>query len=216
MTHPALILAGGEARRLGGIDKPLLELTGRSLLERIVELLAAQAGPIALSANGDPTRFASFGLPVLPDGAFAGQGPLAGVLAGLDWAAAQGAEALLTVPGDTPFIPPDLAAALAPPPACAMSAGQVHHLVALWPVTARATLRRFLAEPGRRGVRNFTEGRDFTDGRDFTEGLAMRRVDFPAVAWDPFHNVNTPEDLATARILASRRETHRERRGGTP
>jgi molybdopterin-guanine dinucleotide biosynthesis protein A len=210
MMHPALILAGGEARRLGGIDKPLLELTGRSLLERIIELLAAQAGPIALSANGDPARFASFGLPVLPDGAFAGQGPLAGVLAGLDWAAAQGAEALLTVPGDTPFIPPDLAAALSPPPACATSAGQVHHLVALWPVTARAALRRFLAEPGRRGVR------DFTEGRDLAEGLAMRRVDFPAVAWDPFHNVNTPEDLATARILASRRETHPERRGGTP
>jgi hypothetical protein len=107
MTHPALILAGGAARRLGGIDKPLLELGGRSLLERIIELLAAQAGPIALSANGDPARFASFGLPVLPDGAFGGQGPLAGVLAGLDWAAAQGAEALLTVPGDTRFIPPD-------------------------------------------------------------------------------------------------------------
>ena len=109
-----------------------------------------------------------------------------------------------------PFIPPDLAAALAPPPACATSAGQVHHLVALWPVTARAGLRRFLAEPGRRGVR------DFTEGRDLAERLAMRRVDFPAVAWDPFHNVNTPEDLATARILASRRDTHRERRGGKP
>jgi molybdopterin-guanine dinucleotide biosynthesis protein A len=194
MTHAALILAGGEARRLGGIDKALLELDGRSLLERIIERLLPQAAPIALSANGDPARFAPFGLPVLPDGAFAGQGPLAGVLAGLDWAAAQGAEALLTVPGDTPFIPPVLAAALAPPPACAMSAGRVHHLVALWPVTARAALHRFLSEPGLRGV------------REFTACLAMRRVDFPAVAWDPFHNVNTPDDLTVARGLAGRRE----------
>ncbi len=195
MTHAALILAGGEARRLGGIDKALLVLDGRSLLEGIIALLRPQASPIALSANGDPARFAPFGLPVLPDGAFAGQGPLAGVLAGLDWAAAQGAEALLTVPGDTPFIPPDLAAALAPPPACAMSAGQVHHLVALWPVPVRAALRRFLGDPGPRGV------------RDFTAGLAMRRVDFPVVAWDPFHNVNTPDDLEAARGLAGRRET---------
>jgi molybdopterin-guanine dinucleotide biosynthesis protein A len=195
MTPAALILAGGDARRLGGIDKPLLELAGQSLLERIISRLLPQAAPIALSANGDPARFASFGLPVLADGGFADQGPLAGVLAGLDWAAAQGAEALLTVPGDTPFIPPDLAAALAPPPACAMSAGQMHHLVALWPVTARAALRRFLSQPGPRGV------------RDFTAGLAMRRVDFPAVAWDPFLNVNTQDDLTAARVLAGRRQT---------
>jgi len=136
---------------------------------------------------------------VLPDGAFAGQGPLAGVLAGLDWAAAQGAEALLTVPGDTPFIPPDLAAALTPPPACATSAGHVHHVVALWPTAARHALRRFLSEPGPRGVHHFTAR------------LRMRRVDFPAPAWDPFLNVNTPEDLATARELAGA-----SRRGGKP
>lgn len=194
MMPAALILAGGAARRLGRIDKALLDLDGRSLLARIIERLVPQAARIALSANGDPARFVAFGLPVLPDGAIAGQGPLAGVLVGLDWAAAQGADALLTVPGDTPFIPPDLAAALAPAPACAMSAGQVHHLVALWPVTARAALRRFLSEPGPRGV------------RDFTAGLPMRRVDFPAVAWDPFHNVNTPDDLAAARLLAGRQE----------
>ncbi len=190
MTPAALILAGGAARRLGGVDKPLLDLAGISLLERILSRLRPQAAAIALSANGDPARFAAFDLPVLPDGAFAGQGPLAGVLAGLDWAAAQGAAALLTVPGDTPFIPPDLAAALAPPPACATSAGQMHHLVALWPTAARHALRRVLTEPGPRGA------------RDFTASLAMRRVDFPTAAWDPFLNVNTPEDLATARVLA--------------
>lgn len=204
MTHATVILAGGQARRLGGIDKTLLVLGGKSLLARIIERMDPPAAPIALSANGDPARFAAFGLPVLPDGAFAGQGPLAGVLAGLDWAQAQGADALLTVPGDTPFIPTDLAAALAPPPACASSAGRAHHLVALWPIAARAALYRFLSEPGRHGV------------RDFAAGLAMRRVDFPALAWDPFHNVNTPDDLTAARGLAGRRDTLRETRGGKP
>ena len=198
MKHAALILAGGEARRLGGVDKTLLVLDGRSLLARITERLRPQAAAIAVSANGDPARFAAYGLTVLPDGAFAGQGPLAGVLAGLEWAAAHGTEALLTVPGDTPFIPPDLAAALAPPPACAMSVGQVHFLVALWPVGAWDALRRFLSKAGPRGV------------RDFSASLGMRRVDFPVAAWDPFLNVNTADDLEAARAVTGRRET----RGG--
>jgi molybdopterin-guanine dinucleotide biosynthesis protein A len=90
MTPAALILAGGAARRLGGVDKPLLDLAGISLLERIIPRLRPQATPIALGANGDPARFAAFGLQVLPDGAFAGQGPLAGVPAGLGWAARLG------------------------------------------------------------------------------------------------------------------------------
>ncbi len=188
----ALILAGGGARRLGGIDKPLLALAGASLLARIIEAVAPQAAALALSANGDPARFAAFGLPVLPDGAFLGQGPLAGVLAGLDWAAALGATALLTVPGDTPFVPRDLAAALAPPPSCAASGGYVHTLVALWPVAVRGALRGFLGAPGPRGV------------RDFAATLGMRPVAFAAVAPDPFYNVNTPADLAAARALAGR------------
>jgi molybdopterin-guanine dinucleotide biosynthesis protein A len=195
MTPAALILAGGAARRLGGIDKPLLEIAGKSLLEWIVVGLRPQTSAIALSANGDPTRFAAFGLPVLADGAFAGQGPLAGVLAGLDWAADQGAEALLTVPGDTPFIPVDLAAALAPAPACAASAGHIHHLAALWQVAARADLRRFLSVPGPRKVGHFAAT------------LAPRVVDFPAMEWDPFHNVNTSDDLATASMIARLRMT---------
>jgi molybdopterin-guanine dinucleotide biosynthesis protein A len=204
MPPAALILAGGGARRLGGVDKPLLDLDGKSLLDWIIARLSPQAAPIALSANGDPARFAAFGLEVLPDGEFAGQGPLAGLLAGLDWAAAQGAAALLTVPGDTPFIPPDLATALAPPPACATSAGRTHHLVALWPVTARGALRRFLSEPGPRGVRDFLDLAPVSGG--VTAGGPMRRVDFRTASWDPFHNVNTPDDLTAARMLASRRE----------
>lgn len=195
----AIVLAGGGARRLGGVDKPLLVLGGQTVLARILATLAPQAGPIAISANGDPARFAAFGLPVLEDATFAGQGPLAGVLAGLDWAAAQGSATLLTVPGDTPFIPADLVDRLAPAPSCAASAGQAHHLVALWPVTCRAALRAWLAQPGPRGVRNFSAT------------LGQRQIAFAAVAFDPFLNVNTPDDLTRARAVADRLGT-----GGEP
>jgi len=146
----ALILAGGSARRMGGQDKPLLELAGTRMIERIVAALDTPR--IAISANGDPARFAALNLPVLPDGAFAGEGPLAGVLAGLDWAASLGADSLLTVPGDTPFIPRGLAAVLDPAPACAASRQRPHYLVALWPAACRDALRDILAVPGRRDV----------------------------------------------------------------
>ncbi len=184
----ALILAGGAGRRMGGVDKPLLELGGLSMIERI--LSALEPCRVAISANGDPARFAVLGRPVLSDGAFAGQGPLAGLLAGLDWAAAVDADALLTVPGDTPFIPRGLADALAPPPACAASDGRVHHLVALWPVACRDILRQLLSVRGRRDIAHFAGT------------IGMRRVDFAVAKWDPFLNVNTPEDLALARAIA--------------
>jgi molybdopterin-guanine dinucleotide biosynthesis protein A len=186
----ALVLAGGMATRMGGGDKPLLAVGNASMLARVITALAAETSTIAISANGDPSRFAAFGLPVLPDGKFAGEGPLAGVLAGLDWADANGAEALLTVPGDTPFIPPGLAAALSPAPSCAASRGQPHHLVALWPVAARDTLRKLLSAPGPRSVARFADS------------IAARRVAFAAADRDPFFNVNTPEDLAIARGTA--------------
>ena len=188
-----LILAGGAARRLGGGDKPLHEIGGRSLLARILDTLDP-ALPVAISANGDPARFAAFARPVLADGAFAGQGPLAGLLAGLDWAAGLGASALLSLPGDTPFLPRDLAAALAPAPAVACSAGRTHHLVALWPVAARAVLRARLMQPGRRDVAGFAAK------------IGMRKVDFPLRNGDPFLNVNTSDDLAAARTRAMREQ----------
>jgi molybdopterin-guanine dinucleotide biosynthesis protein A len=186
----ALILAGGAARRMGGGDKPLLEVAGSRMIEAVIAAL--DLPDIAISANGDPARFAAFGLPVLPDGAFAGEGPLAGVLAGLVWAADIGAATLLTVPGDTPFIPHGLAAALAPAPACAASEGRAHHLVALWPAACRGALHQLLAAPGRRDVHHFAQQ------------IGVRRVDFPAAKWDPFLNVNTPEDLAAARAIAEK------------
>ncbi len=164
---------------MGGGDKPLLSLAGQSMLARILATLAPDHAHVAISANGDPARFGT-ALPVLAD-PVAGQGPLAGILAGLDWAASLGADALLSVPGDTPLIPPGLAARLAPAPSVAESGGRRHHLVALWPVAAAPALRAFLARPGPRSV------------RAFAETLPARPVAFPG---DPFSNVNTPEDLA--------------------
>ena len=187
-----LILAGGGARRLGGQDKPLLEIGGMPMLARVIATLLADGHAVAISANGDPSRFAAFGLPVLPDEAFVGEGPLAGVLAGLEWATERGADALLTVPGDTPFVPRGLAAALDPAPSCAASDGRVHHLVALWPAACRQDLRQLLSTPG---------GRDIAG---FARGIGMRTVDFAVAKCDPFLNVNTPEDLAVARAIAER------------
>lgn len=188
-----LILAGGSGRRLGGIDKPLLEIGGTSILARIAAALDLPR--MAISANGDPARFAAFGLPVLPDGAWAGQGPLAGVLTGLLWAGSIGAEALLTVPGDTPFIPRGLAARLAPGPSRATSGGREHHLVALWPTATAEPLRAWLSEPGPRHA-----------GR-FAAAIGARRVDFPVSPWDPFLNINTQEDLERVRSLLATTES---------
>ncbi|MBS0643636.1 MAG: molybdenum cofactor guanylyltransferase [Proteobacteria bacterium] len=199
MTKTAgLVLAGGSAQRMGGGDKPLRLLHGRTLLEHV--LAALDVTRVAISANGDPARFARFGLPVLPDTAFAGRGPLAGVLAGLDWAEREGADALLTVPGDTPFIPLNLAATLAPAPATAESLGQKHNLVALWPVSARAALQRFLAAPGSPRV-----------GR-FAQSIGMRYVPFDGSDPRWFANVNTPEELLQLERMDDRRDLPADRR----
>ena len=177
-----LVLAGGAARRMGGGDKPLLEVAGQPMLARVIAALGVS--PIAISANGDPARFASFGLPVLPDGGFAGEGPLAGLLAGLRWAEALGMSSLLTAPGDTPLLPAGLASHLQPAPCCAASQGRRHHLVALWPVSCATTLHTTLSAPGSRRV------------ADFAERIGMICVDFAVLGGDPFVNVNTPDELA--------------------
>jgi molybdenum cofactor guanylyltransferase len=190
-----LVLAGGEARRMGGGDKPLLEVAGRPMLASVIAVLGVL--PIAISANGDPARFAAFGLPVLPDGAFQGQGPLAGLLAGLQWAASLGMTSLLTAPGDTPFLPAGLAQRLQPPPCCAASQGQPHHLVALWPVACAPTLQSALSTPGSRRV------------ADFAERIGMRHVNFPVLHGDPFANVNTPKELAQARSAVNTDDDHK-------
>ncbi|WP_323989754.1 MULTISPECIES: molybdenum cofactor guanylyltransferase [Nguyenibacter] len=197
MRFAVVILAGGLATRMGGGDKPLLRAGGRSLLAHLLDRLGGAGGPLAINARGDAARFAAFGLPVLPDGPV-GTGPLAGVLAAMDWAAGLGCDAVLTVPGDTPFVPRDLPAALAPAPAVAVSAGRRHHLVALWPVAARDALRARLAALPPDGPRAAF------GVRAFAVTIGMRDVDFSARPFDPFHNVNTPADLAEADRLAPR------------
>jgi molybdopterin-guanine dinucleotide biosynthesis protein A len=181
---PALILAGGQGTRMGHADKAFIQLAGQPLIAHLLARLAPQTGPIAISANGDPARFAAFNLPVLPD-PIAGKGPLAGVLAGLVWAADLGAESLLTIPVDTPFIPEDLLTRLTPAPAVACHQGRQHHLAALWPTGAAAILARFLEPDGSHKV------------RDVLRLFRARQVSFNAPD-DPFHNVNTPADLAIA------------------
>jgi molybdopterin-guanine dinucleotide biosynthesis protein A len=175
----ALILAGGAARRMGGVDKPLLSLGRRTILAEILLRLRPQAAMVALSANGDPARFGAYGLPVLAD-PVPDQGPLTGLLQGLEWAARCGAEALLSVPGDTPFVPRDLVARLSPAPACAASGGHVHPLVALWPVASRSRLHAW------------TNPRV----RSFASAIGMREVAFADA--QAFLNVNTHADLAAA------------------
>ncbi len=190
----AVILAGGEARRLGGIDKTLIPIGGKPILSLILERLQPQVDRIAIGANGDPARFTGFGLPVLADQR-RGIGPLGGLLRALDWAAEQGAEDLLTVPGDTPFIPSDLLRRLLPAPAVAASAGRRHHLVALWPVAWRDALAvhldRLAPDVPRRAYGTLA----------FAAPRAMREVTFEVDGTDPFFNVNTGQDRAQAQAM---------------
>ena len=183
MNIAALILAGGKATRFGGVDKAFVSLHGRPLLEHVLERLRPQASPIAISANGNPARFAAYGLKVLADAPeFAACGPLAGVAAGLAWAAGQGADWLLTMPVDTPAFPLTLAADLSPGPAVAVYEGRQHHLTALWPVSFGAGLEDFLRRDAKYKV------------RDALALCGARQVAFTS-ARDPFANLNSPEDL---------------------
>ncbi len=193
------ILAGGLARRLGGGDKGLRLVGGRSVLQRVVDRVGPQVTRLALNANNDPRRFAGLGLPVVPDSLPDRLGPLAGVLALLDWAAAHQPAVgwVVTAPADAPFLPHDLVTRLhaerrrlGAALAYAASGGRTHPVVGLWPVAIRDELRRAVVEQGVRKIDAFT-------GR--YDGAA---VQWPADPVDPFFNVNTPEDLAEADRLA--------------
>ena len=200
-TIAGIILAGGLSRRMGGGDKTLVTIAGRPLLGRIVERLSVQADPMALNANGDPQRFTGFNLPVVPDQVERFAGPLAGVLAGMEWAAKIGAHRLVTVAGDTPFFPEDLVVRLADAAgsrtdriAVAASGERRHPTFALWPVELAGNLRRAL-DAGQRRVITFIERHDHV-AVEFAFGQAGE------AAYDPFLNVNTPQDLADAERLA--------------
>lgn len=195
----AVLLAGGLARRMGGGDKALLCLDGRPLLDHVLARIRPQVRAVALNANGDPSRFAAWGLPVLADPLPDNPGPLAGVLAGMRWAQAIGAADLLSVPTDTPFLPEDLLARLVHarraagvPIACAASAGRTHPVAALWPAALADALAAALAA-GMRKIDRWTA----------TQGVT--HATFDESGYDPFFNVNTPDELAAAaRLLTGR------------
>lgn len=198
MPIAGLILAGGRSSRMGGGDKTLLDLAGRPMLAHIVDRFGPQVDRLALSANGDPARFAAFGLPVLGDGAFVDAGPLAGILAGLDWAAELKAERLVSVAGDTPFLPRDLVGRLlaATPDtsaiAMAASGGARHPVFAAWPTSLRESLREFLAAGSTYKVTHFADG------------FPLIVVDFPTEPVDPFFNVNLRSELVDAEAILAR------------
>ncbi len=206
-TYPAtlgLVLAGGLARRMGGGDKALLRIGDATILERVLDRLTPQCSGVILNANGDPGRFAFTRLPVVADDVPGFAGPLAGILAGLDWAAthAPGVAWIASVPGDCPFLPRDMVARLhaaratdRQPLACARSGEWRHPVVGLWPVALRADLRHALVAEGLRKIEVWT-------GR---HGIAI--ADWPTAPVDPFFNVNTPEDAAEAGRIASRHKS---------
>jgi molybdenum cofactor guanylyltransferase len=196
---PGVVLAGGLARRMGGGDKPLREIAGQTILARVVARLEPQCEGLLLSANGDPLRFASLGLPVIADDVKDHPGPLAGILAGLDWAAAHRPNArwTLTAPGDCPFLPRDLVARLRQAVsvegaelAVAASQGRSHPVIGLWRVALRGALREALVVEGLRKVESWTAR------------FGVATVAWPAEPVDPFFNVNTGEDLVKAERLA--------------
>lgn len=195
-----LVLAGGLARRMGGGDKPLKTIGGVTILDRVLDRLRPQCASIVLNANGDPARFASTGLPVVADDVPDFAGPLAGILAGLDWTAAHapGIETVASVPGDCPFLPRDLVARLHQarqssglPLACARSGEWRHPVVGLWPVALRDDLRDAVTREGLRKIEVWTA----------RHGVAL--ADWPTEPVDPFFNVNTPEDAAAADRVAA-------------
>lgn len=199
-----VLLAGGLARRMGGGDKGLRAVGGQSILARVIMRLANQCDGLILNANGDPARFADTGLTVVADDVPGFAGPLAGILAALDWAAANrpGIGWVVSVATDSPFLPRNLVAGLhrarateGTPLACARSAGQAHPVIGLWPVALRADLRLALTVEHIHKIDRWTA----------RHGVA--HADWPVEPADPFFNANTPEELAEADALLAAHPT---------
>ncbi len=193
-----VLLAGGLARRMGGGDKPMQTVGGRTILDRVIARMRPQCAALILNANGDPARFAFAKLAVVADDVPGFAGPLAGILAALDWTAANAPalEWVVSVAADSPFLPHDLVARLhasreeaETPLACAESGGQTHPVIGVWPVKLRADLRHALVVEDMRKIDRWTA----------RHGVAT--ASWPAAPIDPFFNANTPEDIAEAERL---------------
>jgi len=195
-----VLLAGGLARRMGGGDKPMRTIGGRTILERVIARLEPQCSGLILNANGDPARFASFGLQVIADDVPGFPGPLAGILAALDWTAANRPEIewVLSAAGDCPFLPRDLVARLHEARerenaqlAVGASGGQSHPVIGLWRVALRDELRHALVVEDIRKIDRWTAR------------YPLAIVTWRAEPLDPFFNANTVEDIAEAERLAA-------------
>ena len=204
MAYPktfGVVLAGGLARRMGGVDKMHIPIGGETIFERIINRLFPQCDEMMISGNAEAKRFGDTGLPVVADSVPDYPGPLAGILSGLDGAQllTPYKEWVVSVPSDCPFLPRNLVARLhearaaaGAQLACAASGGRQHPVVGLWPTSLREDLRRALIEEGVHKVGEWSAR--------YTVGIA----DWPAVPVDPFFNVNTPEEVAEAERLAAR------------
>ncbi|MGL5166597.1 MAG: molybdenum cofactor guanylyltransferase MobA [Afipia sp.] len=195
-----VLLAGGLARRMGGGDKPMKTIGGRTILERVIKRLAPQCDGLILNANGNPARFASFGLPVVADTVEGFAGPLAGVLTALDWAATHrpDVEWVLSTATDCPFLPRDLVVRLqharieeGAQLAVAASGDQTHPVIGLWSVALRSELRHALVVEDIRKIDRWTAR------------YKLATVTWPTEPLDPFFNANTVEDIAEAERLAA-------------
>ncbi|MET0431205.1 MAG: molybdenum cofactor guanylyltransferase MobA [Hyphomicrobium sp.] len=197
-----VILAGGRSRRFGGGDKALADLGGRSLLARVVARFAPQVGRLVLNVNGDAARFAQFGIETIPDRENAELGPLSGLLAAMDWAseAAPDVKLIATASSDVPFLPSDFVARLDAARnggvAIAMSSDRRHPTIGLWPTNARSAIAEALAR------RALSVDRLAADLNAVAVAFPMRDIDGQEI--DPFFNINTPDDLAAARVLAAK------------
>jgi molybdopterin-guanine dinucleotide biosynthesis protein A len=193
-----VILAGGLARRMGGGDKPMREIGGRTILDHVIERFSPQCDRVILNANGDPARFAAFGLPVVADTVADYPGPLAGVLAALDWTAQNRPQTgwVASVAGDCPFLPRDLVRRFHEAQldedaelVVAASGDRTHPVIGLWSVALRHDLRRALVEEGLRKIDRWTAR------------YRLATVTWPVEPVDPFFNANTVEDLSEAERL---------------
>jgi molybdopterin-guanine dinucleotide biosynthesis protein A len=196
---PGVLLAGGLARRMGGGDKPMRTIGGRSILARVIARLEPQCDGLILNANGDPARFAAFGLPVIADGVADFPGPLAGILAALDWTSVHRPDVgwILSAAADCPFLPRDLVARLQQARiaegaelAVAASGGQSHPVVGLWSVALREDLRHALVVEDIRKIDRWSAR------------YKLATVTWPTTPLDPFFNANTMDDIAEAERLA--------------
>jgi molybdopterin-guanine dinucleotide biosynthesis protein A len=185
---------------MGGGDKPMRTIAGRTILERVIARLAPQCAGLILNANGDPARFASFGLPVIADSVADFPGPLAGILAALDWTASQQPEVkfVLSAAADCPFLPRDLVERLEEAReaqdaelAVAASGAQTHPVIGLWSVALREQLRHALVVEDVRKIDRWTAR------------YKLVTVSWPTTPLDPFFNANTVEDIAEAERLAA-------------